>query len=151
MFSNKSKGLRLKEERKGLGKTQTEFAEFCGYSKRTQIKYEKGEVDIHDLYLLKAGELGVDVGYILTGTKTDFINLADMPKPSMTHLLLSNSDLLGTVLVINKILGLAGIAVTDASKFKKLLTMYIELEKNQPYSEAKEHFESVLLTMAKAL
>jgi len=144
-------GIRLKEERKKLKKTQANFAEFCGCSSRTQMRYEKGNVNLDDLYLLKAGELGVDVGYVLTGVKSEVIDLAGMAKPPMTHLLLSNDDLLTAVLVINKTLGLAGLAVTDASIFKKLLAMYIELEKQQPYIDAKAHFESVLLTMAKAL
>ncbi|MBB6259343.1 MULTISPECIES: helix-turn-helix domain-containing protein [Xanthomonas] len=64
-----SVGLRLKEERKRIGLTQTELAERCGLSKRAQLNFEKDEQLPGGAYLLAATVLGVDVLYVLTGER----------------------------------------------------------------------------------
>lgn len=64
-----SVGLRLKEERKRLGLTQEAMGVACGVTKRTQIFYEMDSVGASAAYLTAAYELGVDVVYLLTGTR----------------------------------------------------------------------------------
>jgi transcriptional regulator with XRE-family HTH domain len=62
-------GKRLAEERKRVGKTQTEFCSACGIGKTTQYQYERGERSPDTDYLGAAEALGVDILYILTGTR----------------------------------------------------------------------------------
>lgn len=61
---------RLKEERKRLGKTQTEWGEICGVGANAQLLYEKGKRTPDSDYLLKGIEAGMDVMYLLTGERT---------------------------------------------------------------------------------
>lgn len=62
---------RLREEREARGVTQVEFADQMGVSRSTQLRLENGrglpELD----YLKMAGELGLDVQFILTGTRPE--------------------------------------------------------------------------------
>lgn len=62
-------GIRLKEERKRLGLTQSAMAIACGVSKRTQIFYEGDSVGASAAYLTAAHELGADIVYLLTGER----------------------------------------------------------------------------------
>lgn len=61
---------RLKEERKRLGLSQTEFARLGGVGKTTQINYESGERSPDADYLAAIAIVGVDVQYILTETRS---------------------------------------------------------------------------------
>jgi transcriptional regulator with XRE-family HTH domain len=63
-------GERLQLERKRLGMTQEQFAAQLDVSKRTQAAYEAGGSEPGVQYLLKAGELGLDIGFVLTGQPT---------------------------------------------------------------------------------
>lgn len=63
-------GERLKEERERLGLNQTDFAAMAGASKNTQYNYEKGERSPDANYLAAAAAQGVDVLYVITGTRT---------------------------------------------------------------------------------
>ncbi len=63
-------GARLKEERSRLKRSQTEFAELAGVSKRAQITYEKGESTPDAAYLYAVSREGVDVQYIITGIRS---------------------------------------------------------------------------------
>jgi transcriptional regulator with XRE-family HTH domain len=58
---------RLLEERKRLGFNQTDFGVLGGVSKWTQLNYEKGTNNPDLDYLVKIGEAGADILYILTG------------------------------------------------------------------------------------
>lgn len=62
-------GSRLREERERLGQTQADFAALGGASKRSQIEWEKGGQTPNAEFLAKVGLQGVDVQYILTGTR----------------------------------------------------------------------------------
>ena len=55
---------------------QTKFAEYLGISKGSQILYEKGNAPTAD-YLAAAGDLGVDIVYVLTGKRVEDIK----PRP----------------------------------------------------------------------
>ena len=63
-------GARLKEERGRLGLTQSLFAAHGGVVKFTQINYEKDVASPSVDYLYKLKEVGVDIGYVLTGERT---------------------------------------------------------------------------------
>jgi transcriptional regulator with XRE-family HTH domain len=62
-------GERLKAERDRLAMTQQGMAEACGVSRRQQIYYEAGSQWPGGAYLAAAANLGVDVGYVLTGKR----------------------------------------------------------------------------------
>lgn len=66
---------RLKEERTRLKMSQTDFAEFCGIKRNAQIKYEKNERNPDSDYLEKAHKAGVDVSYLITGIRTQPVEL----------------------------------------------------------------------------
>lgn len=61
---------RLTEERKRLNLTQLELAEKLGISRIHVGNYERGNTSITAKHLEKMGELGADIGYIVTGEKS---------------------------------------------------------------------------------
>jgi len=63
-------GNRLKIERQRVGLTQVDFAEIGGVSRATQISYEqsKGSPDV--AYWQAVANIGVDVGFVLTGVRS---------------------------------------------------------------------------------
>jgi len=63
-------GKRLKEERERLGMTQAEFAAACGVGKTAQYTYEANDRHPGALYLGAAMVAGVNVGYLLTGSRS---------------------------------------------------------------------------------
>lgn len=63
-------GERLKEERQRLGLNQSDFAALAGVAKNTQLNYEKEERSPDAAYLAAVAAAGVDVLYVLTGTRT---------------------------------------------------------------------------------
>lgn len=60
-----SVGKRIAEERKRLGLSQAAFAALVGVSFSTQRRYEDGRSAPPTTYLNAAGEVGVDVGYVM--------------------------------------------------------------------------------------
>lgn len=73
-------GERLREERERLGKNQTDFGVSAGVSRGTQKAYELESSSPDVRYLSGLQELGVDVHYVLTGSRgaTDLNNLSDV-------------------------------------------------------------------------
>lgn len=63
-------GDRLKEERQRLGLNQSDFAALANVAKNSQLNYEKGERSPDAAYLAAVAAAGVDVLYVLTGTRT---------------------------------------------------------------------------------
>lgn len=63
-------GERLREERERLGLNQEELGQIGGVNRNTQGKYEKGERSPDLGYLAAVAEKGVDVLYVVTGTRT---------------------------------------------------------------------------------
>ena len=59
----------LREERRRLGLSQTEFGERGGVQKRAQINYEAGERLPDAAYLAAIAAAGADVRYIITGQR----------------------------------------------------------------------------------
>lgn len=64
-------GERLREERERLGKNQTDFGVSAGVSRGTQKAYELESSSPDVRYLSGLQELGVDVYYVLTGSRVD--------------------------------------------------------------------------------
>jgi transcriptional regulator with XRE-family HTH domain len=64
-------GERLREERERLGKNQTDFGISAGVSRGTQKAYELESSSPDVRYLSGLQELGVDVHYVLTGSRID--------------------------------------------------------------------------------
>lgn len=60
---------RLKNERLGLRLSQLEFAQKAGVSKTTQFNYEKGDRHPDVAYLSTIAAIGVDVNYLITGSR----------------------------------------------------------------------------------
>lgn len=65
-------GLRLKEERKRLGKTQEELAEAGGVRRLSQIQYENETTAPSTRYLSGIAAAGVDLSYVLLGLRLKF-------------------------------------------------------------------------------
>jgi len=64
-----SLGERLREERGRLGLNQSDFAALAGVTKKTQMLYESDDRSPKADYLAELGRAGVDVLYVLTGTR----------------------------------------------------------------------------------
>lgn len=62
-------GERLREERERTGLIQAAFAELAGVTKTAQFNYEKGHRAPDALYLSAIAAAGVDVLYVLTGSR----------------------------------------------------------------------------------
>lgn len=62
-------GLRLREERKRLRKTQAELAEAGGVGRLSQIQYENETTAPSTRYLSGIAEAGVDLPYLLLGLR----------------------------------------------------------------------------------
>lgn len=62
-------GDRLRYERERLGLTQDELGRLGGVNRNTQGKYEKGERNPDSAYLEAVISAGVDVLFVLTGTR----------------------------------------------------------------------------------
>lgn len=70
-----SLGERLKEERKRLGFSQSEFAEMVGASYKSQLRWEKDDsAPGADALGVWAG-IGLDVLYVVTGQRSDNVTL----------------------------------------------------------------------------
>ena len=59
---------RLKAVRKGMGKSQAEFAEMAGVVTGSQGGYERGAVEPTASYFLRLAEMGVDMNFLLDST-----------------------------------------------------------------------------------
>ena len=62
---------RLREARAELRYDQIRFAQLGGVKKNSQINYEAGRTAPPVDYLLRLAEHGVDIGYVLTGQRSD--------------------------------------------------------------------------------
>lgn len=64
-------GLRLAAARKGKNLNQADFATLAGTNKNSQGDYEKGKTAPTVEYLYRLAEHGIDIGYVLTGTRAE--------------------------------------------------------------------------------
>lgn len=60
----------MREERQRLGMNQAELGSAGGVQKQAQLKYEKGERSPDASYLEAIARAGVDVLYVLTGSRS---------------------------------------------------------------------------------
>lgn len=81
-------GERLAEERKRLGKNQTEFAELGGAKRASQVNYETNKRRPDADYLAAIAEAGVDVCYVLTAKRSlaTVLDGGGSNAPAPTHL-----------------------------------------------------------------
>jgi transcriptional regulator with XRE-family HTH domain len=81
-------GERLREERERLGMNQTDFGVSAGVSRGTQKAYELESSSPDIRYLSGLQELGVDVHYVLTGSRvdTDLNNLSEVELTVLGHM-----------------------------------------------------------------
>lgn len=88
-------GERLREERERLGLNQTDFGVSAGVSRGTQKAYELESSSPDIRYLSGLQALGVDVHYVLTGSRvdTDLANLSEVETVVLGHMRdMSDSD-----------------------------------------------------------
>lgn len=80
-------GERLREERDRLGLNQTDFGTAAGVSRGTQKAYELGNSSPDIRYLMALQDMGVDVNYVLTGSRlsTDAASLAPDEASLLEH------------------------------------------------------------------
>ncbi|AWG95322.1 helix-turn-helix domain-containing protein [Actinobacillus pleuropneumoniae] len=62
--------VRLKNERNRLGLTQADIANKCGVSREMWGKYERGVALAGSEVLFSLTEIGVDIGYLFSGTRS---------------------------------------------------------------------------------
>jgi transcriptional regulator with XRE-family HTH domain len=91
-------GIRLKDERKRLGYSQTDFGNVGGVTKNTQILYESDKRSPDALYLASLAAIGVDVQYITTGIRSD--NLSKITTVSQS--VKEGDELLDTLELLEK-------------------------------------------------
>lgn len=70
-------GLRITQERKRLGYSQTTLATKLGRSKSTQISYESDDTSPDANYFFALNELGADIYYIITGRQLEALKEDD--------------------------------------------------------------------------
>ncbi|RAX00756.1 transcriptional regulator [Photorhabdus sp. S8-52] len=70
-------GCRLREERDRMGLNQTDFAELAGYSRNAQAHYERDERAPDANYLSALAAAGVDIMYVLTGSRVRQSNITN--------------------------------------------------------------------------
>lgn len=64
-------GARLRDERLDKRLNQIDFGKLGGVSENSQTAYEKGRTPPPVTYLLRLEQHGVDIGYVLTGRRSD--------------------------------------------------------------------------------
>ncbi|WP_426136334.1 helix-turn-helix domain-containing protein [Pseudomonas sp. PWP3-1b2] len=81
-------GDRLRQERERLGKNQTDFGASAGVSRGTQKAYELESSSPDARYLAGLETLGVDVRYVLTGSRVDadLNDLSDIEVTVLGHM-----------------------------------------------------------------
>jgi len=70
-------GLRIAQERKRLGYSQTTMAAKLDRSKSTQVSYELDETRPDADYFFALDELGADIYYIITGRQLEALKAED--------------------------------------------------------------------------
>jgi transcriptional regulator with XRE-family HTH domain len=68
---------RLRAERERIGMTAVALAEAAGVGRATQANYEAGGTSPDVSYLHCVGQLGIDTLYVLTGTPSTSVIVAD--------------------------------------------------------------------------
>ena len=64
-------GERLKNEREKLGLSQEQLGAIGGVKKLAQFRYESGETFPNAQYLTEVSKVGIDVNYVLFGTRAN--------------------------------------------------------------------------------
>lgn len=127
-------GERLKSERKRLGLSQAEFGKQCGVGITAQVNYEKERRQPGANYLIKTGDLGGDVNFILTGIKSGSgIIQADSVVKSANKEGLDTAELVEMFSLIGEQMQDSGLDFKDHAVIEKMLGMYLDLSHAQTY------------------
>lgn len=130
-------GARLAEERNRVGLSQTEFGSACGIARTAQYRYERGQRSPDTDYLGLAETLGVDVLYVLNGTRR---------RPQPTDL----QALSGKVLpesVADMVLAVAGPKRSEAYRRGLVHVLALHLEEHRleiPFEPGSPEFDAYL-------
>jgi len=64
-------GSRLREERERIGLNQAQLGAVAGVQKQSQLKYENEFTFPNANYLVAVSKIGIDVSYVLFGTRAN--------------------------------------------------------------------------------
>ncbi|WP_130473005.1 helix-turn-helix domain-containing protein, partial [Candidatus Magnetaquicoccus inordinatus] len=106
---------RLREERKRLGHTQDEMAEIGGIAKSSLCNYEAGKREPTASFFTAIADAGVDVMYVLTGTRSGVCDLEQIAQ-----------EVVGTMFVVETILEKEGEEVTSKYKADIVYSAYLQ-------------------------
>ncbi|MBE5527460.1 hypothetical protein A9J41_00825 [Laribacter hongkongensis] len=107
-------GARLSTERHRLGFSQESLAKLTGKTKRSLIKYEKGETFPDAAFLLLLYKLGFNVSYISTGEISESALAADEALLLMDYRALGTQEKLQASVAVRQ-LGLSGSASAETA------------------------------------
>jgi transcriptional regulator with XRE-family HTH domain len=86
-------GTRLAEERKRLGLKQAEFAALVGVDVPKQSLYENDKRELRGAYLARLAAAKVDVGYVLTGRRSEAAPLGEEASALLSFYLVLPPDM----------------------------------------------------------
>lgn len=132
---------RLSEERKRIGLNQTEFGKIAGVTKTSQGNYESGERSPNADYLQAISAMGVDVQYVLTGTRSQSVagESSTLKENTANLVLMDTKRLTLAIETVEEGLEVAHRVMQPDKKAQLILAVY-ELFKSQ----AKNDKQSVL-------
>ena len=113
-------GKRLNEERKRINLNQTEFGKIGGVTKTSQLNYEASERSPSADYWKAISNIGVDVQYILTGTRT---NESSLHKQQVTNEL-DNARLMLAIETVEEGLQVTNRTMQPEKKAELILAVY---------------------------
>lgn len=103
-------GGRVREERVRLLISQADLADQLGVSRGTQFNYENGKGLPDARYLLAFGELGADVGYVLSGERTTPVSMYQFGAARVLPLIAARAKV-----DVRAILGILDLAAEEAA------------------------------------
>ena len=124
-------GSRLREERKRLGQSQSEFAEVAGIHKNAQGNYESDLRRPDADYLVQIATAGVDVAYVLFGVPSSAALQADEQALLMAY---RSLDARGKAAAIGAMSGLSQPPATTAIKVQGDVGQYVDGSINTPFT-----------------
>jgi len=96
---NEELASRLKKERERLGLSQAEFAKRLGIHRNTLVRYENGTREPDSGFIVRAGDAGVDVGYMLSGRKSDAVSMHRLGTIRVLPMIADRAGLNGSALL----------------------------------------------------
>jgi transcriptional regulator with XRE-family HTH domain len=124
-------GQRIREERKRLGFTQADFAKAVGVHCNSQSNYENGKRYPDTAYLSAIGAVGVDVGYVTTGSR----GAIGVPKKLTFHQVRGGDDNFAETLLylMENSIEKQGLIVLSPEKKVKAFSLLLRLLDDEGY------------------